>query len=53
VQRRVIELAGLVLHAMDGTANTLMEQGAGQARIEKAQIAINHNAQRLLASLQA
>lgn len=53
VQRRVVELAGLVLHAMAGTASTLMEQGAGQARIEKARAAINRNAQRLLASLQA
>jgi hypothetical protein len=44
----VVELAGLVLHAMAGTASTLMEQGAGQARIEKAQVAITQNAQCLL-----
>jgi len=51
VQRRVAELAGATLDAMAVAGQALVEQGAGQARIERAAAAVDRNARRLRAAL--
>jgi serine/threonine-protein kinase HipA len=53
VRSRVVELAESIDRVMPHVAQSLVEQGAEPARIEKARVAITQNTHRVLTSLQA